>query len=355
MLARWRTVILDSSRKLSVGVIGLGLMGIQHAAILNSLDSVNLVCLCESEPFLARVASNLMSKVRLYRDYMEMTDAEDLDAVFITTPTPSHTTVARRIFEANDDISVFIEKPLGASYKDAANFADYVSREKRRVCIGFQKRYVGTYRKAKQILETGELGQVLSFKAHHYTSDVTREGNGWRFEKGIGGVTRDFAPHLLDLLIWFFGMPVSCQSLVQRIHSREVEDFVHSDLVFEGDVIGSIEACWSFGHSKSPDITIEIRTRGGFIAVSDDRITTWYNPGWTEGGPNIQAGYSTAYSSMLTASVPYLISYPEYTIQDQSFLESVKYNRPPPYGVEDAVKVNQLVDMILSDGVSAKT
>jgi predicted dehydrogenase len=69
--------------------------------------------------------------------------------------------------------------------------------------VGYMSRFASTYRKARLLLQKGDIGQLLSFKAYAYASDFAA-GNG-KASNVKGGATRDLGAHIIDLSLWLFG------------------------------------------------------------------------------------------------------------------------------------------------------
>jgi predicted dehydrogenase len=204
-------------------------MGILHSGIVNSLPGARVKAICEKENYLFKAGQALLSKsVSFYTDYMEMVEKEDLDAIYITTPIDKHVPLITDLAKVNRDISLFVEKPLAASYETAQQASNAVANLRGIHMVGFQKRFSPVFLKAREIIKQGILGELMFFRSSSYSSDVLREGTAWRFSKEGGGVLLDLAPHMLDLLQWFFGEPKEVQAVKRRIYSAEVCDYVHA-------------------------------------------------------------------------------------------------------------------------------
>ncbi len=84
------------------------------------------------------------------------------------------------------------------------NYVSLADNSKGHTMVGYMKRFSVTFRKAKELLDQGVLGSVISFDAYAYSSDffgVQRDSvSGAR-----GGVLEDLGSHVSDLALWFFG------------------------------------------------------------------------------------------------------------------------------------------------------
>jgi predicted dehydrogenase len=85
-----------TSESLRVGVVGLGKMGLLHASILNIMPTVELAAVCERSTFTRKLVKKVLNGIPVVGDISEFSGL-NLDAVFVTTPTPSHFSVAKTV------------------------------------------------------------------------------------------------------------------------------------------------------------------------------------------------------------------------------------------------------------------
>ncbi len=316
-------------------------MGILHSGIMSALPGVHVRACCESQKFVLKAARALLPKsIGLYANYRIMVEKEQPDAIFINTPIDTHSEIIAEIMSANPKVSIFVEKPLAATGNQAKLACEAIRGGSGVYMVGFQKRFSPVYRKAKEIVEGGQLGDLMFFRASSFSSDVLREGGTWRFRKGSGGVLLDLAPHLLDLLIWFFGEPSGISSVRRSLFSREVDDYVHADLNYPSGLEGHLDVCWSIAGYRLPETSIELYGKDGSVTVTDDYVKFKSRP---------QEGKQSAailYKQSFDMSVPFLLADPEYTLEDQAFLLSVERKRQPDLSFGEGAKTNSLIDRI---------
>jgi len=324
-------------------VIGLGKMGILHSGIVNSLPDARIRAICEKETLLIRAARALLPKtINFYKDHVRMVQKEELDAVFITTPIITHVPLVVDLARADRDVSLFVEKPLAGSYEQAQMACDAVRSSRGVHMVGFQKRFSHVFQKAKQFIESGSLGNLMFFRAYSFSSDVLREGASWRFRRAGGGVLLDLAPHLLDILVWFFGDPVVLAATKRRLYSREVDDYVHAILSFETGLKGHMDACWSIPSFRLPEISIEVHGKNAMLVVTDDFVKIKSNK---DGGT--RSGGSQMYlKQSFDTCVPFLLADPEFTREDETFLSAVHKRTMTDPNFFNAAKVNDVIDRI---------
>jgi predicted dehydrogenase len=327
---------------MKIGVVGLGKMGILHAAIISSISGASVTAICEKESLLVTAAKALLPKrIAFYKDHLKMVTEEQLDAVFITTPIGTHVSVVNDLLESNTDLSVFVEKPLAASYEQAKVACEAATRSRGIHMVGFQKRFSPVFREAKRLIEQNVLGAPIFFRGYAFSSDGVREGSAWRFRKNTGGVLLDSAPHLLDILIWFFGEPITAAAVKKRVYSSEVEDYVHAIMSYESGLQGHIDACWSLPNFRLPEFLIEVYGRNGLLTVTDDYVR--FAP--SRGSGRIGGG-QTHHRQSFETSVPFLLADADYTMEDIAFLNAVRTQTTPELSFVHAAKVNALIDRI---------
>jgi len=315
-------------------------MGILHAGIVNQLPDVRLKAICEKEALVARMASKLLpTDISFYKDHLEMVTNEDLDAVFVTTPIESHAPILVQIAEARPDISLFVEKPLADSGFSANRVCEAITKSRGIHMVGFQKRYSPLIQRAKKVIDEKSIGDLMFFEASCFSSDVLREGKSWRVKSESGGVVLDLAPHLLDLLLWLFGDVESVSAIERRLYSTMVDDYVGAVFQFESGLTGHMNACWSVRGYGLPEISIAIYGREGTIVFSDDELRIEHKDG---------DGVQVFYNQSFDTSVPFLLASPEYTVEDQVFLNSIDGGTRPTPDFFEAAKVNLLIDRIRS-------
>lgn len=321
----------------NLAVIGLGKMGVLHSAILSSLPQTKIVAVYEADRFLATAGELFLPKsITLYKDLEKMITKEQLDAVFVASPIHTHVEMVTRALESNHHLNLFVEKPLANSYEQAKVAVRAVRRSKCVHMVGFQKRFSPIFQKAKAIIESGDLGHLLFFRAHSFSSDVLREGTTWRFKKGKGGALLDLGPHVLDLLSWYFGDPKPLAAVRTRFYSHEVDDYTHALLSFGSGLKGYLDVCWSIRNFRMPETLVEVHGERGTLTVTDDFATVQIN----------DAEQKTWYKQSFETEISFLLADPEFTIEDQTFLDAIGKNVPAEPDFYEAARINALIDAI---------
>jgi predicted dehydrogenase len=169
---------------------------------------------------------------------------------------------------------VICEKPLG---RDAAESYETWQRVKaagvKHMCA-FNYRFLPAVRLARQIIESGELGDLQHFRGAYLQEWGTTEGDIWRFDKATAGSGSlgDLGAHVIDLSRYLVGEITEVAAITQTyIPGRDVDDAVESVVRFENGAVGTIEAS-RFCQGRKNHFTWEINGSKGSLVFDLERL-----------------------------------------------------------------------------------
>lgn len=207
-----------------------------------------------------------------YTDVQELINDPEVNAVYIATPPSSHATFAIMAMKAGKP--VYIEKPMASSYEDCTRI-NRISEETGIPCfVAYYRRYLPYFIKVKELIEKGEIGQVMNiqirFAQPPYNLDYNRDNLPWRVQPDIagGGYFYDLASHQLDILQDIFGCILEAEGYKDnRGGLYEAEDTVSACFKFDGGLPGS--GSWCFvAHESAKEDRIEVIGNKGMICFS---------------------------------------------------------------------------------------
>src|SRR5687767_824366 len=219
-------VARTSAKTIRFGVIGLGVMGQEHARVIAANPLLDLAAATDAQPATGRkVASEL--GVKWFGSADEMIRSGEIDAVVIATPHWQHADLAVNALEAG--LHVLCEKPLSVTVEQSDRVLQAAAESRGMFVVVHQKRFEPAYLFVKQLLDSGELGQLYrcsmiesAWRSESYYRSSPWRGT-WRGEGG--GVLLNQAPHLLDRYAWLCGMPETVTARCDTtLHDIEVED-----------------------------------------------------------------------------------------------------------------------------------
>ena len=246
--------IMGSIKQINWGFIGCGEVTEKKSGpAFNEVEGSKVVAVMSRSEDKARSYAERHHIRKWYTDAQELIDDPDVNAIYIATPPSSHATFAIMAMRAGKP--VYVEKPLAASYNDCIRI-NRVSEQTGVPCfVAYYRRYLPYFRKVKQIVEQGGIGNVLNVQVRFsvpprdldYTSGKEMP---WRLQPDIsgGGYFYDLAPHQIDLLQDIFGVITRAHGYpANRAHLYEAEDTISACFYFESGIPGS--GSWCFvGH-----------------------------------------------------------------------------------------------------------
>lgn len=232
--------------KVRFGIIGLGNMGSAHIGnfLGGNIKEGVITAVCDIDKArLDKALERLGEGVKGYEDADEMINSGEVDAILIATPHYLHPVYAIKGFEAG--LHVLSEKPAGVYTKQVREMNEAAAKTDKVFGLMFNQRTNPLYQKVKQLIDSGELGEITRvnwiitdwFRTQYYYNSGT-----WRATWGGegGGVLLNQDPHQLDLLQWLCGMPSKVTAFCSygKFHDIEVEDDVTAYLEYPNGATG---------------------------------------------------------------------------------------------------------------------
>lgn len=222
--------------KVKFGIIGCGNQGSFYATQLfgkGVIENGELVAICDNREKKAKLLSEkLENSVKVFYDYQEMLQSGEVDAVIICTPHDQHPEIA--IAGLKNNVHVLCDKPAGVYTKQVKEMNKVALESNARFAMMFNQRTNCVYRKMREIISSGGIGQlqrVVWIITDWYRTQAYYNGGSWRatWAGEGGGVLINQCPHQIDLLQWVIGeMPVKVHGFCHygKWHDIEVEDDV---------------------------------------------------------------------------------------------------------------------------------
>lgn len=260
---------------LRAAIIGCGDIHVVHRAALERLPEVDLVAVAEVEP------SRRPSDVRAYADYRELLEQERPDVVHICTPHDQH--VEPALAAISQGVHVVLEKPLAAHLPAAEHLVECMVEHQQpgvKVALCYQNRYNLSYAKAKELIDSGRLGEVYGSVAavpwkrtrDYYQSRPWR--GSWR--QSGGGVLINQAIHTIDALSWFFGGIETVSGMATRTEFAdliEVEDTAFARFTHPNGQVSQFFATVT-GPVQAP-VSIDIFAEHANLHIQDGLLVQW--------------------------------------------------------------------------------
>jgi UDP-N-acetylglucosamine 3-dehydrogenase len=221
---------------LRTGVIGVGVMGKNHARLYSELPGVELIGVADMNEASAH-STALNYGCKGYTDYTELLD-ERPDAVSIAVPTNLHKKVA--LDAINRGISVLVEKPFADTVENADEITEKARQEGVKLMVGHIERFNPAITRLRELIDNGLLGDIISISAKRVGPYNPRIRDV--------GIILDLGTHDIDIMSYICGAKIKevYASAGSSVHTHE--DHAIITLNFENGSSGVIETNWLTPH-----------------------------------------------------------------------------------------------------------
>lgn len=339
---------MSEKELIKIGIIGFGRMGVTHFAILNTNPNVRVVGICEPDRFIHNLVRSYL-EVEYYKDYYNLIDRANADAIVIATPPAMHQEIVE--YALKKEKHIFVEKPFTVDYFEAIRLAEIVKIYGKINQVGYVYRYNDIIMKIKEILEKEMIGKILYFTFDLKSPTITRENKklSWRGNENIGGgVIHEMASHIIDLINYLLGKPDEVSGIISnRIYSKDAYDQIACVFNYnkEGKK-GFMNVNWSDKSCRKPTLDIELFGDAGKIIADLYSIRLFLNkkPSFNE----FKEGWNIIYITDVFSPVRYYLRGYEFTRQIDLFIDQIRKQEISNMACtfEDAVKVHEVIKMI---------
>jgi predicted dehydrogenase len=195
-----------------IGVVGAGGIARQHLDALRGVADVRVVAIADPLLERAQALAGPLDATAVV-DHRAAIDAAD--AVWVCTP-PS---VRRQVVvdAAAAGRHVMSEKPLAATREDALAMVEAVERAGVKAIVDFNGRFRWPFLKMKELVDSGELGRIVSIWCHRIGGSTNPSRNSWRHDpRFVTGFTIESLSHDIDHVRWIAGPVSAAVGVVER-------------------------------------------------------------------------------------------------------------------------------------------
>lgn len=279
------------AERLRVGVIGRtgkGNYGHGIDSVWAEIPATEVVAVADEHEAGRRDAQKRLKAPAAYADYREMLTKENLQIVAIGPRwIDQHRDLA--LAAAEHRCHVYMEKPFVPTPKSADEIINAFEMRHLKLALAHQSHYSPTVQLAKSLIANGEIGDVLEIR-----------GRGKEDARGGGEDLWVLGSHVLDLMRYFAGEPVSCMATVtekgEPVTAMQVRegneglgplagDTIHAHYKFESGIVGSFDSVRGKGGNPSR-FGLQIFGSRGILEVGTGYpAPTWIlkDPGWSPG------------------------------------------------------------------------
>ena len=277
--------------EIGVGMLGYAFMGKAHANGYRTLAYMTwppplvpkLVSIAGRNQDAVSEAANRYGFERAVTDWREV--VADPDVGLFDNSGPNNLHAEPTIVAAEAGKHVFCEKPLGRSADESYEMWQRVEQTGVKHMTAFNYRFVPAVRLARQMLEAGEIGEVLHFRGRYLQEWGTTDADVWRFnrDEAGSGALGDLGSHVVDLARYLVGEIATVSASARTFAAgREVDDAFEAVIEFEGSALGTIEAT-RFAAGRKNALSWEINGTNGSLAFDLERLNELQHSDGTKG------------------------------------------------------------------------
>jgi len=359
--------------QITIGLIGTGFMGKCHAlafraapAVFGGLPEPRLELLADVSAKIVEFAAHSWGFARWTTDWHEVTADPAINLVAITTPNHLHKPMALAAIEAGKH--VYCEKPLATSAADARAMAEAAEAKGVKTLVGYNYLCNPAVALAKELIEGGEIGEVVHFRAAHfedYMADPHTPGT-WRSNKATAGAgaLADLGSHAISLARHLVGEIDEVSGALSTVITRrpvagapdelsevDVDDQASALLRFASGATGTLEASW-IACGRKMSLGFELTGSKGTIAFDQQRMNELHL--FTHGERRRLDGFKTLligpehphYAAFCPAPGHQLGFNEMKVIEVRGLIEGIAHDAPLEPDFRGAWRIAQVVDAI---------
>lgn len=240
--------------RLKLGLIGAGAIAQTYCQALRQCDSVQVVGVADPRQQAAEAAAETLS-CPSFTSFHDLTDLAGCQAAIVCTPPATHPEICIHLLERG--VHVLCEKPLAVDSDSAQAMIRAADQGGALLTMASKFRYVEDVARAKSLIESGVLGDILLFE-NCFAGPVDMSTR-WNSNPAVsgGGVLIDNGTHSVDIMRYLFGPLAELQVVEGKRHQQlAVEDTVRVFVRTADGVMGSIDLSWSMDKQQPYFISI---------------------------------------------------------------------------------------------------
>ena len=232
------------------GILGAGdVCEVKSGPAFHKADHSELAAVMRRDGAKAKDFAARHGVAKWYESVGDLLNDDDIDAIYIATPPRYHLEHCLAALDAGKH--VYLEKPMGMNATECIKIIEAEKTSRGKIAIAHYRRALPAFKKIGEIITDGTIGDVrfadVSFYLPEQNTMVPEHAGNWRVNPEIsgGGLFHDLSPHLFDLLLVYFGTPLSYEGFSLRQNpASTADDFVQGSIVFKDYII--FRGCWCF-------------------------------------------------------------------------------------------------------------
>lgn len=255
-------------QKIKWGIIGCGnVTEVKSGPAFNKVPGSSLEAVMRRNASKAEDYALRHGVPKWYSDVHALINDPEVDAIYIATPPLQHEEYTLLSLAAGKP--VYVEKPVTLDADSAIRMKTVSEELGIKLCVAHYRRAQPMFLKIKELLDRKEIGEVrfahLQMLQPEKTDIIAGAESNWRLNPEIsgGGLFHDLAPHQLDLMVYFFGEPLSYSGLsASQSAMQHADDLVVGHVLFKNGVVFNGTWCFTVSEADKADYCEIIGSKG---------------------------------------------------------------------------------------------
>jgi predicted dehydrogenase len=321
--------------EIKMAIVGCGQWGINHVRTFANLAGARVGYLIDADEKRLARAQEVVREAKTSTYLATALGDAEVEAVVVATNSESHYELAKKALEAGKH--VLVEKPIALNARDAADLVETARKKSLVLMVGHLLLYHPAVRYLKQLLDSGELGQIL----YMYSTRVN-----------LGAIRRNenalwsLAPHDISVMLYLMGRnPVKALANGKCFLQKGIEDVVFFSLDFPDGQVAQAQVSWLDPHKIRKFTVVGTKKMVTFDDMEATEKIKIYNK-----GVNQEIRYGS-YDEVLTLregdiNIPYFKMSEPLRIEDTHFLECIREKKKPLSDGQNGLDVVKILDAV---------
>jgi predicted dehydrogenase len=326
---------MSTDRPVSVGLLGLGYWGPNLARNFAALDECELRWCCDGSSQARERWQRAFPGARFASQLDEMLADPELDAVVVATDVPSHARLATEVLEAGKHC--FVEKPMAQSSREAAQVAAAAKAAGCVLMVGHLLEYHPGVAKLKEIVASGELGDIYYVYSNRLNHGKLREDENALWSLGA---------HDVSVLLHLFDgeQPTEALARGESFVREGIEDVVFCYLRFPSGRIAHMHLSWLDPHKERRFTVVGSRRMATFDDMELERKVTVYDKGFDRDFQNY-GEYITRSGDVMS---PRVSNEEPLRLECRHFVQCVRTGAEPRSGAASGLRAVRVLEALQS-------
>lgn len=258
----------QTNKPIRWGIIGCGdVTEVKSGPAFSKVQGSRLVAVMRRIGAKAKDYAERHGVPKWYTDAAALINDPEVDAIYVATPPGSHEAYAIASLRAGKP--VYVEKPMSINLAACLRMQEVAHETNGKLTIAHYRRALPMFLKVKSLLAEGVIGDIRTVRLSMLQPDksdmIAKSGTNWRVDPAIAGagLFYDLAPHQLDLIVYFFGTPLSSFGMsANQAGLYTAEDVVTGLIRLPNNILFTGQWCFTTDPAQEEDSMVITGSKG---------------------------------------------------------------------------------------------